>query len=122
MGTKLSLSTAYHPESDGQTERLNRCLEHYLRFMVSQRPTRWAQWLPLAEWWYNSSYNSTIKMIPFEALYGVKPRQLCLSINNRSAVGSVEDFQIQREAMNQVPKEAIQSAQHKYKQFVDKKR
>lgn len=122
MGTKLNMRTSYHPQSDGQTKRLNRCLKHYLRSMVSQRPHKWVKWLPLAEWWYNSTYNSCIKRTPFEALYGVQPRLLCLTSDSRSVVGTVEEFQIQREAMNHLLKEAIRSAQNKYKQFADKKR
>lgn len=51
LGVTQSLSTAYHPQSDGQSEALNRCLEHYLRAMTWQRPKEWASWLPLAEWW-----------------------------------------------------------------------
>lgn len=86
VGTKLHMSTSYHPQSDGQTERLNRCLEHYLRAMVSQRPNRWAKWLALAEWWYNCTYNSAIKMSPYEALYGVKPRQMGLSTVSKSSI------------------------------------
>lgn len=122
MGTKLHMSTSYHPQTDGQTERLNRCLEQYLRAMVSQRPKMWAKWLALAEWWYNLTYNSAIKMSPYEALYGTQPRQICLPSSHRSAVGTVEDFQIKREAMDHVLKDAIQAAQNKYKQYADKKR
>lgn len=92
VGTKLNMSTSYHPQSDGQTERLNRCLEHFLRAMASQRPHKWANWLALAEWWYNSTYKSAIKMTPFEALYGVKPRQMCLDAASRSSIASVEEF------------------------------
>lgn len=122
VGTKLNLSTSYHPQSDGQTERLNRCVEQYLRAMVSSRPKQWCKWLPLAEWWYNTSYNSAIKMSPYEALYGEKPRQLCMPADCRTSVGVVEEFQLNREAMNQLLKDAIQLAQNKYKMYADKKR
>lgn len=122
MGTKLHMSRSYHPQTDGQTERLNRCLEQYLRAMASQRPKMWAKWLALAEWWYNSTYNSAIKRSPYEALYGTPPRQICLPSAHRSAVSTVEDFQVRREAMDHLLKEAIQSAQAKYKQYADKHR
>jgi hypothetical protein len=69
----LHFSTSYHPESDGQTERVNQCLEQYLRSMVFKEPQKWADWLPAAEWWYNTAYHTAIKTSPFEALYGYKP-------------------------------------------------
>jgi hypothetical protein len=69
----LTFSTAHHPETDGQTERVNQCLEQYLRCMTFAEPTKWSDWLPAAEWWYNSSYHTTIKMSPFEALYEYPP-------------------------------------------------
>lgn len=122
VGTKLQLSTSYHPQTDGQTERLNRCLEQYLRAMTSQRPTNWANWLPLAEWWYNSTYNSAVKMSPFEALYGVKPRPICLSSTHLSPLDAIEKFQVNREAMDHVLRDAIQVAQNKYTQYANKKR
>lgn len=122
VGTKLHMSTSYHPQSDGQTERLNCCLEQYLRAMASQRPKAWAKWLPLAEWWYNSTYNSAIKMSPFEAIYGMKPRLIFQPEGNKTAVATVEDFQVQREAMNHILQDAIQTAQTKYKHYADKKR
>lgn len=122
MGTKLLMSTSYHPQTDGQTERLNRCIEQYLRAMCSQRPYQWMKWLPLAEWWYNSTPNSAIKMSPFEALYGVKPRTICMPVHTRSSVDSVDCFQVNREAMDQLLKEAIELAQNRYKQYADRQR
>lgn len=121
-GTKLHLSTAYHPQSDGQTERLNRCLEHYLCAMTSARPKQWSKWLPLAEWWYNVSYNTAIRMSPYEALYGVTPRQFCVPAEHRTNIATVEDFQVKREAMNVLLQEAIKQAQGKYKHYADLKR
>jgi hypothetical protein len=72
----LHYSTAYHPESDGETERVNQCLEQYLRCMALKEPKKWAEWLPAAEWWYNSSYHTSLKSTPFEALYGYAPPSL----------------------------------------------
>ncbi|KAA3480533.1 reverse transcriptase [Gossypium australe] len=68
--SKLQLSIAYHPQIDGQIEILNKCLEGYLRCMISEKPFDWVTWLPLAEWWYNNTYHSTIKTTPYEAFYG----------------------------------------------------
>lgn len=73
MQVKLSLSTPYHPQIDGQTERVNKCLEGYLRRMVFRKPKNWVKWLHLAEWWYNTNYHSSHKCTPFHALYGYSP-------------------------------------------------
>jgi hypothetical protein len=73
QGTQLHLNTSYHPQTNGQTEVVNKCLETYLRCFSSKRKNKWDQWLPLAEWWYNTSYHTTTRMTPFEAVYGKKP-------------------------------------------------
>lgn len=75
---KVSLltSSAYHPQTDGQTEVVNRCLECYLRCLTFDKPKDWPHWLSLAEWWYNTSHHTSINMTPYEVVYGQPPPPL----------------------------------------------
>jgi hypothetical protein len=72
FGTKLNFSTAYHPESYGQIERVNQLIEDMLRMYVMDKPSKWEDYLHLVEFYYNNGYQASLKMIPFEALYGRK--------------------------------------------------
>ncbi|GKF36577.1 putative reverse transcriptase domain, ribonuclease H-like domain, aspartic peptidase domain protein, partial [Tanacetum coccineum] len=74
MGTRLDMSTAYHPETDGQSERTIQTLEDMLRACVIDFGNGWEGHLPLIEFSYNNSYHASIKASPFEALYGRKCR------------------------------------------------
>nr|XP_027067680.1 uncharacterized protein LOC113693323 [Coffea arabica] len=78
LGVELQFSTTYYPQTDGQTERLNRCLETYLKCLCFQQPHKWKQWLAAVEWWYNTNYHTALHMTPFQALYGYPPSQLGL--------------------------------------------
>ena len=80
LGTQLAHSSSYHPQSDGKTEIVNKCLEGYLRCFVSDKQTQWFKWLPLAEWWYNTSFHTATKMTPFMALYGYHPPSITSSL------------------------------------------
>jgi hypothetical protein len=70
LETKLLFSTAYHPQNDGHTERVNQILEDMLRMHVMHQPRKWEDYLPLVEFAYNNGYQVSLKMSPFEVLYG----------------------------------------------------
>jgi transposase InsO family protein len=72
MDTKLNFSSAYHPQTDGHTERTNQILEDMLRACALKHGGSWDKSLPYAEVSYNNSYQASLKMAPFEALYGRK--------------------------------------------------
>jgi hypothetical protein len=74
--TQLAFNTAYHPQTDGQTNRVNRVLEDMLRMHVMHQSKQWEEYLPLVEFVYNNDYQESLKMNPFEALYGRKCRVL----------------------------------------------
>lgn len=73
QGTKLNLTTVYHPQSDCQTEILNKFLGTYLRCMRSEVPKEWKQWLHLAKLWYNTNHHSAINTTLYEMVYGQPP-------------------------------------------------
>jgi len=74
LGTRLDMSTAYHPQTDGQSERTIQTLEDLLRACVMDFGISWEKHLPLVEFSYNNSYHTSIQCAPFEALYGRKCR------------------------------------------------
>jgi hypothetical protein len=88
-GTKLKLSSAYHPQTDGQTEVVNCCLEQYLQCFVHQWPHKWYNYLPWAEYWYTTYHGST-GMTPFQALYGRLPPSIPHYADGLSHVNEVD--------------------------------
>ena len=75
MGTLLKCCTAYHPQTDGQTEMVNKSLGNLLRCLVGEHPGNWDLILPQAKFAYNNSVNRSIGMSPFEVVHGYKPRK-----------------------------------------------
>lgn len=65
LDIKMVLSTTYHPQTDGQSDRVNQCLEMYLRCVIHSNPQKWKSWLSLAELWYNTSFHSSLGCSPF---------------------------------------------------------
>ena len=72
LGTRLNFSTAFHPQMDGQSERVIQILEDLLRSYVIDYEGSWDRHIPLVEFVYNNSFQSSIRMVPYEALYGRK--------------------------------------------------
>ena len=101
LGVRLHMSTTYHPEMDGQMECVNQCLETYLHCLCFAQPRVWHKWLPLAQWWYNSCYHNSIKMSPFQALFGYKPPLLPATLQSTS-IAVVDDYLQQQQEVLQV--------------------
>lgn len=118
----MRYSSAYHPQTDGQAERVNQCLETYLRCMTTAEPKKWLSWLPLAEFWYNTTYHTALKMSPFQALYGFPP-----PIISELAIPGPEDleaqeFLVSKQSMLDQLKENLVQAQNRMKKYADLKR
>ena len=74
MGTKLNLSSTFHPQIDGQTEVVNRSLGNFLRSLVGNKPSNWEMVLAQVEFAYNNSMNRIIRKTPFEIVTRIHPR------------------------------------------------
>ena len=118
----LQLSTAYHPQTDGQSERVNQCLEMYLRCAVHNSPKSWKSWLPLAELWYNSSTHTALGCSPFKALYGYEPNLGAIPSIPSDTSPSVVEVIEHREQHLQSLKQNLARAQNRMKLLADKKR
>jgi hypothetical protein len=122
LGTQLAHSSSYHPQYDGQTEIVNKCLEGYLCCFVSDKQTQWFKWLPLAEWWYNTSFHTATKMTPFMALYGYHPPSITSSLKEKSKVQAVEDHIENQQQILQILRDNLTMVQNRMKQQADQHR
>ncbi|GJY01079.1 putative reverse transcriptase domain-containing protein [Tanacetum coccineum] len=122
LGTRLDMSTAYHPQTDGQSERTIQTLEDMLRACVIDFGGSWDVHLPLAEFSYNNSYHSSIRCAPFEALYGRKCRSpvLWAEIGESSLIGP----ELVQEMTDKVVliKEKLKAARDRQKSYADNRR
>nr|GFA39637.1 reverse transcriptase domain-containing protein [Tanacetum cinerariifolium] len=122
LGTNLDMSTAYHPETDGQSERTIQTLEDMLRACVIDFGKGWVKHLPLVEFLYNNSYHASIKVAPYEALYGWKCRSpMCWAEVGEAQVTGLEMIQEMTKKIILI-KQRIQAAQYRQKSYADQKR
>lgn len=119
---KLLMSTAYHPQTDGQTERVNQCLEMYLRCSTHQCPTNWHAWIPLADFWYNTSYHTSLGCSPYKALYGHEPNYGTFLAELSSENSDVQQWIAENNSRQEELKEQLSKAQTRIKHYADQKR
>lgn len=118
----LHMSSAYHPQSDGQTERLNQCLETFLRCFAHACPQKWLEWLYLAEYWYNSSWHSALQMSPFQVLYGYAPQHFGLDVLKPTPVPVLDDWLREKTVITALVRQHLARAQNRMKVAADKNR
>lgn len=114
-GVSLQMSSAYHPQSDGQTERVNQCLETFLRGFVCAVPTKWFDWLHLAEFWYNSSWHSAIDRCPFEALYGYAPHHFGIDDSSACTSSTLTEWLQEKQVIQTLIHQQLVRAQSRMK-------
>jgi hypothetical protein len=120
FGTNLNFSTTYIPESDGQTERVNKVIKNMLRMYVMDKQSKWEDYLQLVEFSYSNGYQTSLKMSPFEALYG-RRCNIVVSWDNsadREVVGP--DLLKEMEEQTLKIKQNLKVAQDMHKIYVDK--
>jgi hypothetical protein len=120
--TTLNMSSSYHPQTDGQTERLNQCLETFLRCFVHDNPNKWAKWLSQAEFWYNTSLHSAHGRTPFEVLYGRKPRPFGYLEHDQTGNRELDEWLQERARMIPEIQHHLARAQQWMKAQADKNR
>jgi hypothetical protein len=118
-GVDLRFTTAYHPQSDGQSERVNQCLETYLHCFTQACPSKWKHWLSLAEYWYNTSYHTSLKWTPFEVLYRYPPNHLGLHFSDQGTIPSLQTWLTERKLMIQLIQQQLTRAQQCQKKQAD---
>ena len=122
QGTKLRMSSAYHPETDGQTEVLNRCVETYLRCFALDQPKQWSRWVHWAEYWYNTSFQTASKLTPFQVVYNRLPPSILKFLLGETAVEAVAQELEERDEILRQLRYNLERAQHRMKKQADAKR
>ena len=122
LGTRLEFSTTFHPQTDGQTERVNQILEDMLRAYALDYGSSWDDNLPYAEFSYNNSYQASLKMAPFEALYGRRCRTPLMwdEVGDRQLFGP--DLIKESEEKVKLIRDRLKIAQSRQKSYADSKR
>jgi len=121
LGIESKLSTAFHPQTDGQMERVNQELEQYLRMFINHRQEQWPDWLGTAEFAYNNKIHSSTKVSPFKASYGQDPR-IGFEMRRKGKYEGAEKFVMKMKEIQEEAKAVLGKAQEEMKKYADRKR
>ena len=121
LGIKTKLSTVFHPQTDGQTERMNQKLEQYLHMFIDHHQEQWLEWLGMAEFVYNNKAYSGTKVLLFEANNGWSPR-MGFELRKKGRFKGAERFAKRMEEVQGEAKTALTKAQEEIRRYADKKR
>ena len=121
LGIKTKLSTAFHSQTDGQTEWMNQELEQYLRFFIEHRQKDWLEWLAVAEFAINNKVHTATKVLPFMANYG-KELRMGGDIRRKGKVESVTEFVERMKKVQEEAEAALRKTQEEMKRYVDRRR
>ncbi|GAA0151689.1 hypothetical protein LIER_10354 [Lithospermum erythrorhizon] len=122
MGSRVNLSTSFHPQSDGQSERTIQTLEDMLCACVLDFSGHWDYKLPKMEFAYNNSFHGSIEMSPFEALYGRRCRTpVCW---NEVGDRKIYDYELAEKSVERIKliQQHLRTAQDKQKKYTDRRR
>jgi transposase InsO family protein len=119
LDIQSNLSTAYHPQTDGQTERVNQEVEQYLHLFVNYHQSDWSEWLPLAEFSYNDKLQSSTGYSPFYLNYGQHPR-MAYNPHARTQNDSAETFATHMQRIRDDANSALVKSTAAMKRFYDR--
>ncbi|MBW0550535.1 hypothetical protein O181_090250, partial [Austropuccinia psidii MF-1] len=119
LNISRDLSTSFHSETHGQTDRVNQMLEQYLWMYVSYNQDDLHTWLPLADFAYNNAENSSTKQFPFLTIYGRNPSFDLIHISQYSPAGKLST---KVQSVKQVFKEELESPMRRFKKYTDSNR
>jgi hypothetical protein len=125
LNVQLAMSTAFHPQTDGQTERANRTIEDMIRIYTSKQQDDWDELLPLLEFAYNNSVNQSTKMSPFYLDRGLHPKTPDVLNHNQildDINPSAEDFLMRITNNIRMAQDALQDAQVRQAKYADQRR
>jgi len=121
LGIQTKLSMAYHPQRDGQMERINQELEQYLRVFIDHRQEQWPDWLGMAEFAYNNKVHAVTKTSPFKANYGQDPK-MGFEGRRKGKYKVAEKFVERMRKIQEEAKAALGKVQEEMKKFANRKR
>ena len=109
LGINTKLSTAFHPQTDGQTKRMNQELEQYLRMFIDYRQEQWPEWLGTAEFAYNNKVHTGTKVSPFQANHRQNPR-MGFELRKKGRYKGAERFAERMKKVQEEVKAVLQKA------------